>query len=321
MTSSLHWQQRVGSQRDWVWRGWQTRYTYIRPQELDPLATPLILLHGFGASIGHWRHNLEVLSQSHPVYALDMLGFGATEKAMARYNVGLWVEQVYDFSKAFIGEPAVLVGNSIGSLVCVAAAAAHPDMVQGIVMMSLHDPSMRNDAIPAPLRPAIATIENLVMSPLVLKTVFKLVRRRSVVRKWVAIAYANKEAVTDELVDILTGPAADRGSAQAFYALFKAMTKVEFGPSAKTILSKLDIPMLLIWGQQDRMIPPQLFRPSQLLEYNSKLQLVELDNAGHCPHDECPDQVNQIILDWIKSWRISKDKSESVMDEKSVSLP
>jgi pimeloyl-ACP methyl ester carboxylesterase len=321
VTSFLHWQQRVGSQRDWVWRGWQTRYTYIRPQKLDPPGTPLILLHGFGASIGHWRHNLEVLSQSHPVYALDMLGFGATEKASARYNVGLWVEQVYDFWKAFIGQPAVLVGNSIGSLVCVAAAASHPDMVQGIVMMSLHDPSMRNDAIPPLWRPAIATIENLVMSPLVLKTVFQLVRRRSVVRKWAAIAYANQEAVTDELVDILTGPAADRGSAQAFYALFKAMTQVEFGPSAKTILSKLDIPMLLIWGQQDRMIPPQLFRPSQFLEYNSKLQLVELDNAGHCPHDECPDQVNQIILDWINSWRASTGKSESVKDETSVSFP
>lgn len=317
MTSSLHWQQRVGSQRDWVWRGWQTRYTYIRQSQDDRNATPLILLHGFGASIGHWRHNLEVFSQSHPVYALDMLGFGATEKAPARYNVDLWVEQVYDFWKTFIGQPAVLVGNSIGSLVCVAAAAAHPDMVQGIVMMSLHDPSMRTEAIPPLLRPAIASIENLVISPLVLKTIFKLVRRRSVVRKWAGLAYANKEAVTDELVDILTGPAADRGSAGAFYALFKAMTSDQFGPSVKTMLSKLNIPILLIWGQQDRMIPPRLLRPSQFLEYNSKLQLVELDNAGHCPHDECPERVNQIILDWINSWLLTTNKSASVIGHRS----
>jgi pimeloyl-ACP methyl ester carboxylesterase len=311
VTTSLHWQQRVGSQRDWVWRGWQTRYTYVRPTQLDPNGTPLILLHGFGASIGHWRHNLAALSQSQPVYALDMLGFGASEKAIAKYSVALWVEQVYDFWRTFIGQPVVLVGNSIGSLVCMAAAAAHPDMVQGIVMMSLHDPGMRVEAVPPLLRPAIAAIENLVISPLVLKTLFKLVRRPSVVRKWAAIAYANPEAVTDELVEILTGPAQDRGSAQAFYALFKGMMSAQFGPSVKHVLSNLEIPMLLIWGQKDRMIPSNLVRPSQFVEYNPKLQLIELDNAGHCPHDECPDQVNQIILDWIVSWRTHPGESDS----------
>jgi pimeloyl-ACP methyl ester carboxylesterase len=303
VTSSLHWQQRVGSQREWVWRGWQTRYTYIRPAQLDPQSTPLILLHGFGASIGHWRHNLGALGLTHPVYALDMLGFGASEKAIARYNITLWVDQVYDFWRTFIKQPVVLVGNSIGSLVAIAAAAAHPDMVQGIVMMSLHDPGMRVEAIPVGLRPAIAAIENLVISPWLLKGLFKLVRRPGVVRKWAAIAYANPEAVTDELVEILTGPAQDRGSAQAFYALFKAMTSAQFGPSVKTVLSELQIPILLLWGKQDRMIPRRFVRPSQFVEYNPNLQLVELDNAGHCPHDECPEQVNQLILDWLKSWQ------------------
>jgi pimeloyl-ACP methyl ester carboxylesterase len=296
VTSSLHWQQRVGSQREWVWRGWQTRYTYIRPAQLDAAATPLILLHGFGASIGHWRHNLSALGLAHPVYALDMLGFGASEKAIARYNITLWVDQVYDFWRTFIKQPVVLVGNSIGSLVAIAAAAAHPDMVEGIVMMSLHDPQMRVEAIPASLRPAIAAIENLVISPWLLKTVFKLVRRPGVVRKWAGMAYANPEAVTDELVEILTGPAQDRGSAHAFYALFKAMTSNQFGPSVKTVLSQLKIPILLLWGKQDRMIPPRFVRPSQFVEYNPNLQLVELDNAG-------PEQVNQLILDWIESWQ------------------
>ena len=97
-----NWQQRVGNQRDWVWRGWQIRYTFMRSAKQDQHTSPLILLHGFGASIGHWRHNLEVLSQYHTVYALDMLGFGASEKAAANYNVELWVEQVYDFWQVFI---------------------------------------------------------------------------------------------------------------------------------------------------------------------------------------------------------------------------
>ncbi|MBD1879123.1 alpha/beta fold hydrolase [Coleofasciculus sp. FACHB-T130] len=293
-----HWQHRIGSQRDWVWRGWQTRYTYIRASQPTQKTTPLLLLHGFGTSIGHWRHNLAVLGQSHTVYALDMLGFGASRKAQADYKVDLWVEQVYDFWGTFIQQPVVLVGNSIGSLVCLAVAAAHPEMVKGFVMMSLPDPSVEEEAIPAWLRPVVAGVKGVVASPVILQNVFYLVRRPSFVRKWAAIAYANPNAVTDELVDILAGPAQDRGSAAAFGAILKAMTSAKFSPSVKTLLPTLNTPMLLIWGRQDKMIPFSVL--ARFRDINPKLQLVELD-AGHCPHDECPDEVNQIILNWLET--------------------
>lgn len=300
MTDFLPWQQRIGNQRDWVWRGWQTRYTYIRATQSGS-STPLILLHGFGASIGHWRHNLTELAQHHTVYALDMLGFGASEKARAPYDAAFWVEQIYDFWKTFINQPVVLVGNSIGSLICLAAAAAHPDMVRGVVMISLPDPSVREEAMPKQLRPIVAAIEGLFTSPLLLKPLFRIVRRPGIVRNWAAIAYASRDAVTDELVEILTGPAQDRGSAQAFCAILKSMVSPQFGPSVKAVLPTLGLPMLLMWGKQDRMIPNYLVR--QFRECNSELRIVELDKGGHCLHDECPEQVNQAILDWIASWQ------------------
>lgn len=292
-----HWQQRIGSQRDWVWRGWQTRYTYIRPTYPSSEKLPLILLHGFGTSIGHWRQNLAVLGEHHMVYALDMLGFGASEKASVNYRVDLWVEQVYDFWRTFIKRPAVLIGNSIGSLVSLAAAAAHPDMVQGIVMLSLPDLSVREEAIPRLLRPVVKTIENFVASPLLVKSLFRVLRLPGVVRRWASIAYADRSAVTDELVDILVGPAQDRGSAQVFYAVLKAMTNAQFGPSVKAMLPTLKIPVLLIWGEQDRMVPSVF--ADRFTKYNSQVQLLKLENAGHCPHDECPEQVNQAVLEWI----------------------
>jgi haloalkane dehalogenase len=300
VTTSLHWQQRVGSQRNWAWRGWQTRYTYVRSQLSDsPLNTPVLLLHGFGASIGHWRHNLEVLGEHHTVYALDMLGFGASQKAQIDYKIDLWVEQVYDFWRTFIREPVVLVGNSIGSLVCLAAAANYPQMVKGIVMISLPDMSARDDAIPKLLRPLVAGCERLVASPLIIKTLFYLVRRPSIVRKWAAIAYANPTAVSDELVEIFAGPAQDRGAVAAFYAILRGMMGADFGPSAKNVLPSLEIPILLLWGREDRMIPHKLSR--RFIDLNPKLRLVEIENAGHCPHDECPEIVNQILLQWLDS--------------------
>lgn len=312
-----HWQQRVGRQRDWVWRGWQTRYTYVRPQDgqRPSDSTPLILLHGFGASIGHWRHNLTELGRYHTVYALDMLGFGASEKVVADYKVELWVEQVYDFWRTFIGQRTVLIGNSIGSLVCLAAAVTHPEMVQGIAMISLPDPSIREATMPQFFRPIVSTIERIFTSPLLLRSLFSVVRRPGVVRPWAAIAYANPAAVTEELVEILVGPAQDRGSAQAFCAILKAMINPEFGPSVKLVLPSLQIPMLLIWGQQDRMIPRSLAR--QFVACNPKLQLLELENAGHCPHDECPEQVNPAILSWIDSWQ-RNDVTGSLASSRSV---
>ncbi len=303
MTSSAHWQQKVGNQRDWVWRGWQTRYTYIRPKNQNEnnsvKSFPLMLLHGFGASIGHWRHNLEILGDRHTVYALDMLGFGASEKAAANYSVDLWVEQMYDFWKAFIRKPVILIGNSIGSLISLAAAAKYPEMVKGLVMMSLPDPNIEKEAIPAFLYPLVATIKNFVANPLLIKPVFYLIRRPNILRRGATFAYANPETVTDELIEILATPTQDRGSARALTALVKAQNNPDYSPNVKELLSNLKIPVLLIWGEKDKIIPFKL--ASEFTRHNENLQLLALENIGHCPHDECPERVNQAILDWIKS--------------------
>lgn len=295
--TTIPWRQRVGNQRDWMWRGWKTRYTYLRPSPQYLQNPPLILLHGFGASIGHWRHNLEILANYHTVYALDMLGFGASTKAATSYNIELWVEQVYDFWKTFINEPVVLIGNSIGSLISLVAAATHPEMVKGIIMMSLPDPSIEQEMIPKVLQPIVSKIKSIFASRIVLKPLFYFIRRPSVLKRWAGLAYVNPEAITDELIDILAGPPQDRGSARAFKALFQGSISLNFSPSVKKILPSLNIPMLLIWGTKDKFVPPAL--ASQFAGYNERLQVLYLEDVGHCPHDESPEQVNQTILDWI----------------------
>ena len=299
-------QQNLGSQRDWVWRGWQTRYTYIRARQ-NPQKKgtnpPILLLHGFGASIGHWRKNLAVLSEEHTVYALDLLGFGASEKAIAPYNADLWAEQVYEFWQTFIREPAILIGNSIGSLVALTTAASRPEMVRAVAAISLPDPAAQSEAIHPRLLPLVETLQNIIASPAILRPLFYLLRKPKTIRRWVKLAYADPDSVTDELVALLAGPPSDRGSARAFCILFRAMGSSKLGPSVKAILPALEIPILLIWGQQDRLIPASVAKPQTLIEYNSRLKFVELENAGHCPHDECPNLVNQLILDWIREWQ------------------
>ncbi len=301
MTIYQSWQERVGNQRDWVWRGWQTRYSYLRPPPnlVANEYPPIIFIHGFGASIEHWRHNLPVIAQKHTVYAIDLLGFGGSRKANTDYSAALWTEQVHDFWQTFIGTPVILVGNSIGSLVALNTTATYPGMVKGLVMLSLPDVSVREDILPPLIRPLVTTIENLFASPLLIKNVLKVVRRPKIIRKWAAIAYPNQEAVTDELVEILSSPAYDEGSEQTLFRLSRSIRKASFAKSVRDLLPQINVPMLLIWGLQDKMIPPKQARAIAAL--NSRLKLVELENAGHCPHDEDPETFNSLLLDWLKS--------------------
>ncbi|MBE9046152.1 alpha/beta fold hydrolase [Pleurocapsales cyanobacterium LEGE 10410] len=302
MTTDKPWQERIGNQRDWVWRGWQTRYSYLRAKQKPQGDRPaIIFIHGFGASIEHWRNNLPVIAEEYTVYALDLLGFGASRKADAEYSSALWTEQVHDFWQTLIGTPVILVGNSIGSLVCLTAAATYPEMVKGLVMLSLPDVSVREDMLPPLVRPLVTTLENLVASPWLIKGILKLVRRPNFIRRWAGIAYPKKEAVTDELVEILSSPAYDEGSEQTLFRLSRSVRQASFAKSVKELLPQITVPMLLIWGLQDKMIPPNQARA--IAELNHRVKLIELPDAGHCPHDEYPEQFNFLLLDWLESLR------------------
>lgn len=75
------------------------------------------------------------------VYAIDLLGFGGSDKAPLEYSIELWAEQVVDFCQEFAQAPVTLVGNSIGSLVSLEAAhmmkgAASAPEVQGIALIN-----------------------------------------------------------------------------------------------------------------------------------------------------------------------------------------
>lgn len=301
MTIYQAWQERVGNQRDWVWQGWQTRYSYLRAKKnlASSEYPPIIFIHGFGASIEHWRHNLPVIAQKHTVYAIDLLGFGASRKADIDYSAALWTEQVHDFWQTFISTPVILVGNSIGSLVALNTTATYPEMVRGLVMISLPDVSVREDMLPPLMSPLVTAIENLFASPFLIKSILKLVRRPNIIRKWAAIAYPNKEAVTDELVEILSSPAYDQGSEQTLFRLSRSIRKASFAKSVRDLLPPIEVPMLLIWGLQDKMIPAKQARA--IASLNTRLKLIELENAGHCPHDEYPEIFNLLLLDWLQS--------------------
>jgi pimeloyl-ACP methyl ester carboxylesterase len=302
MTTQLHWTHRIGHRRDWLWRGWRLHYTYTAGA--NPQAVPVLFVHGFGASIGHWRNNIPVLSQQHPVYAIDLLGFGSSEKASANYTTELWLMQVYEFWRTFIGKPVVLVGHSLGSTVGLALAAAHPEMLAGLVMFTLPDASvlgtpewLRSPLIKPFLNFPLAILRRLLTFPPLFIPLFRLIRRPTNIQQWAKGAYHQRDRVDDELVDVFSSPAYDRGAVRALSAMVNAKGMDQIDYSARSVLPKLTLPMLLIWGKQDRAVPPQL--APKFLQYNPQIKLIELNDVGHCAHDECFEDMNQVLLDWI----------------------
>jgi len=113
---------------------------------------------------------------------------------------------------------------------------------------------------------------------LAIKPIFYYLRRPQVLKKWTGIAYEDKKAVSDELVQIIAAPTQMQGHAEAFISLAQAVNHPEhIVPPAKLILPRLEIPILSCWGKQDRMVPVQLAQG--FVSLNPRIKYVEFESG------------------------------------------
>ncbi|MDJ0618965.1 MAG: alpha/beta fold hydrolase [Calothrix sp. MO_192.B10] len=276
----------------WNWQGYNIQYTVMGQGK------PLVLIHGFGASIGHWRKNIPVLANAgYRVFAIDLLGFGASEKAPIDYTMEVWVELLRDFWQEYIQEPAIFIGNSIGALLSLMVLAEHPQMsTGGVLINSAGGLSHRPHELNLPLRVVMATFNKLVSHPITGKFIFNSIRRKSQIRRTLYQVYRDRNAVTDELVELLYTPACDPGAREVFASILTAPP----GPSPDELLPKVQHPLLVIWGADDPWTPitgAKIYE--QAREDGKNIHIVPIANAGHCPHDEVPHLVNPQIVDWL----------------------
>lgn len=279
----------------WPWQGFPIRY-----QAAGHIGAPLLLIHGFGASSDHWRKNIPELAKTNRVYAIDLLGFGKSVKprpspAIA-YTFDTWGQLIVDFCRDIIGEPAFLVGNSIGCIVAMQAAVIAPDQVRGIAMLDcslrlLHD--RKRATLPWYRSAPAPVLQRLLGIRAFGNFFFSRLARPPVIRKVLKQAYARSEAVTEELVEILLNPAKDPGAADVFLAF----VRYSQGPLPEDLLPQLQCPALFIWGEADPWEPIALGR--ELAAYPAVEDFVALPGVGHCPQDEAPELVNPLLRDWV----------------------
>ncbi|KOP25977.1 alpha/beta hydrolase [Hapalosiphon sp. MRB220] len=281
-------------QHIWTWQDYKIQYTVVGTGK------PLVLVHGFGACIGHWRKNIPVLADAgYQVFALDLLGFGGSEKAAIDYTVEVWVELLKDFWTAHINEPAIFIGNSIGALLSLMVLAEHPDIVAGGVLInSAGGLSHRPHELNPPLRVVMSAFNKLVGHPITGKFVFNRIRQKHQIRRTLYQVYRDRQAVTDELVDMLYTPSCDPGAQKVFASILTAPP----GPRPEELLPKVQHPLLVIWGADDPWTPITGARIYEQARENGKnIKIVPIPGAGHCPHDEVPDVVNSQIVDWLQN--------------------
>ncbi|MFN9874571.1 MAG: alpha/beta fold hydrolase [Pseudanabaena sp.] len=282
---------------DWDFKGWRSHYGVRQAQNADTNKPPILLIHGFGAAMDQWRDNIPALAAEHTVYTIDLLGFGASEKPPTDYSIYLWVEQVLNFWQKFVGTPMIIVGNSIGSLVATIAASNHPEIAEGVVTISLPDIEAFQALVPKWLQPLERAVKAIV-NAIFIKPLFYLFRQPWMIRFVLkAIVYCDRSRVDDQLVEIIAKPARDRQAAEAFARLNRSINQPNYSPSLTQALSKLQVPLLILWGSRDRIIPPS--EGKRLVQYAANASLVYLENVGHCAHDDSPERVNHEILTWL----------------------
>jgi pimeloyl-ACP methyl ester carboxylesterase len=276
----------------WSWQGHKICYT------VQGSGVPLILIHGFGASIGHWRQNIPVLAAGgYRVFALDLLGFGGSDKPTLEYTVELWETLLVDFCTELVQEPAVFVGNSIGGLLSLMLLANHPDLARaGVLLNAAGGLNHRPDELTLPLRLVMGTFVKLVGSERVGSLLFNLVRQKPRIRRTLMQVYRDRAAVTDELVDLLYEPSCDPGAQKVFASVLAAPP----GPRPTELLPLVRQPLLVLWGEADPWTPIAGAKIYQDLAVQSEsVKFIPIPNAGHCPHDENPQLVNRLMLEWL----------------------
>ncbi|MEB3104153.1 MAG: alpha/beta fold hydrolase [Cyanobacteriota bacterium] len=264
-----------------------------------PEGPAILLVHGFGASTDHWRHNIPVLAERYEVHALDLLGFGRSAKpAGLPYGGALWRDQLAAYVRERIGRPTVIAGNSLGGYSALAAGTVLGDLAAGVVLLNAAGPFSDEQAEPkgwgAIARRTIGSA--LLKSPVLQRLLFENLRRPATIRRTLNQVYVDKTNVDEELVVAIRRPSLDPGA----FGVFRTVFDIPSGQPLDELFAQLHCPLLLLWGIRDPWINAAGRRAAfQRHAPDATTELV-LD-AGHCPHDEVPDQVNSALLEWLKA--------------------
>ena len=257
----------------------------------------VVLVHGLGGSHLDWELLVPKLTGVGRVLALDLPGFGLSEPTGRPATVDSNVRVLEDFVTQVAGAPVLLVGNSMGGLICVLLAARMPALVRGLVLL---DP-----ALPAP--PATGWTVAVQALPGVGERLRRSRRLRigppATVLETLERCGVEESALPPELFESLVKlvarqsdvAGADRACLSASRSLTWALIRSRRYHAA---MGSIMAPVLLIHGDQDQLVPVRAARAAA--RSHPRWRYVELRGVGHTPQLQAPDLVGSQITGWLR---------------------
>ncbi|GMH08801.1 hypothetical protein Nepgr_010641 [Nepenthes gracilis] len=272
------------SSRFWRWNGYLVQYTVVGRE-----GPAVLLVHGFGAFLEHYRDNLcSIADGGNQVWAITLLGFGKSEKPNIVYTEFMWAELLRDFIIEVVGEPVHLIGNSLGGYLVAIVGGLWPFLLRSVVLINTAgnvDPgyTLMLFSKGRKISGAAWLGARLVLQYLKLS-----------LRGLVKSCYPTRtERADDWLIEEMLRASSDPGSIVVLESVFSLNLAIPLNH----LLDRLQEKVLVVQGMKDP-IEDSYSKVAMFREHCASVMIKELD-AGHCPHDECPEEVNRIVLEWI----------------------
>jgi pimeloyl-ACP methyl ester carboxylesterase len=257
------------------------------------VGTPLILIHGYTSSTYSWKDVFEPLSKNFRVIALDLKGFGFSGKADGDYTRRAQGTLVMRFLDQLKIEKAWLCGSSMGGEVALNIALMSPPRVLGLILLDSSGVNVPGAGSLAPRYLLIPVVGRLLTS--------LALRSDKLVREGLEKSFYDDSHVTPERVAYYHRPLQTRGGQ---LAALRARTQADQFP-VEADLGRINLPVLIIWGAEDELIPLEAGRKMSSLIKNSKLVVVE--RCGHLPQEETPTRVVDEITKFVGGSNQARD--------------
>lgn len=250
----------------------------------------VILIHGIGCYIEMWENNIEALSHNHRVYAIDLAGFGRSDKPTAQYSFPFLTHFVLDFMDMLNIKRASLVGNSMGGGISLQIAIQFPDIVDKLILVDS-----------AGLGKDVSIVLRLASIPLIGELLTRPSRKGTY--RFMKECVYDPSILTNDVIELGYRITSLPNAQKAFLKTLRS--SCEFGGMNKMVLGtflehlhKITAPTLVVWGQQDKIIPVDLAHVAEKRIPNAKLHI--FDPCGHFPQIERSEEFNNLVLDFLK---------------------
>ena len=250
-----------------------------------PTGQPVLWLHGLGATKVSWLPNLTPFAEKYRLIVPDLPGHGESDKPRTDYTPRFFARSMRKLLEAVGAEEAVVVGNSMGGRVALELAARSPDRVKALALLSPAVPGLRVRYLLGFMK-VIPTEIGVIPFP-VRERLMKFVLGQLFVHPEVLTEEA-RLAAADEFIRIYRHP-------EARMAFFDSLRHVVTEPPKPfwARMERVRQPALVVWGEQDRLLPVRL--APRLAQALPNSELVLLQDIGHAPQFEATDRINKML--------------------------